>query len=248
MVPAVALAALLLQAGVAKPPAPPVSSGQEPALLEAQRLADLGKLSDAENAVRQYLGTNASSADAHYLLSYILFREQNPKASIAEYTEAARYRAPGALDLEVIGCDYLQLEDYAAADQWLTKSVGLNPQNAAAQYFLGRAKYNEKRFEEAVAAASTECLKLDPNNIKAADNLGHFLRRTGQDRGRTGGLPQSHCAGHRSQQSWAVPQPRHSACRESTPRRRPSHTSLKRFRSPLAIPEGTGSWEKRFCR
>jgi len=171
MVPAVALAALLLQAGVAKPPAPPVSSGQEPALLEAQRLADLGKLSDAENAVRQYLGTNASSADAHYLLSYILFREQNPKASIAEYTEAARYRAPSALDLEVIGCDYLQLEDYAAAGQWLTKSVGLNPENAAAQYFLGRAKYNEKRFEEAVAAF-TECLKLDPNNIKAADNLG----------------------------------------------------------------------------
>jgi tetratricopeptide (TPR) repeat protein len=170
MVPAVVLAALLLQAGATAPSAP-ISSGQEPALLKAQRLADLGKLSDAKNALSQYLESHANSADAHYLLSYILFREQNPKASIAEYTEAARYRVPSALDLEVIGCDYLLMEDYAAADQWLTKSVGLNPNDAPAQYFLGRAKYNEKRFDEA-AAAFTECLKLDPKNVKAADNLG----------------------------------------------------------------------------
>ena len=131
----------------------------------------MGKLSDAKNAVSQYLKSHANSADAHYLLSYILFREQNPKASIAEYIEAARYRAPSALDLEVIGCDYLLMEDYAAADQWLTKSVGLNPNDAPARYFLGRAKYNEKRFDEA-AAAFTECLRLDPKNVKAADNLG----------------------------------------------------------------------------
>jgi tetratricopeptide (TPR) repeat protein len=166
MVPAVVLAAFFLQAGVRR-----TSVSQEPALLEAQRLADLGKLSDAEVALRRYLETHASFADAHYLLSYILFREQNPKASIAEYTEGSRYRAPSALDLEVIGCDYLLLEEYAAADQWLTKSVGLNPTDAAAQYFRGRAKYNEKRFDEA-AGAFTECLKLDPTNVKAADNLG----------------------------------------------------------------------------
>jgi tetratricopeptide (TPR) repeat protein len=173
MVPAVLLAALLLQAGAQEAPVPPhpVSSGEEPALLEAQRLADRGKLSDAESAVRRYLETYASSADGHYLLSYILFREQNPKASIAEYAEAARYRAPSALHLEVLGCDYLLLEDYSAADRWLTKSVGINPDNAAAQYFLGRAKYNEKRFDEAVRAF-TKCLKLDPQNVKAADNLG----------------------------------------------------------------------------
>jgi tetratricopeptide (TPR) repeat protein len=128
-------------------------------------------LNQSETAVRGYLASHTDSADAHDLLGYILFKQQNPKASIAEYTDAARYRAPSALDLEVIGCDYLLLEDYAAADQWLTKSVALNPSDAAAQYFLGRARYNEKRFDQA-AAAFTECLKLDPNNVKAADNLG----------------------------------------------------------------------------
>jgi len=154
------LGALLLQARQA--PAP---------LAEAQALADRGKLNQAESAVRGYLASHADSADAHYLLGYILFKEQNPKASLEQYTAGARYREPSALDLEVIGCDYFLMEDYAAADHWLTKAVERNPRDAAAQYFLGRAKYNEKHFDEAVRAF-TECLKLDPNNVKAADNLG----------------------------------------------------------------------------
>ena len=140
-------------------------------LVEAQALLDQGKLTEAEGAVRGYLGTHADSADAHYLLGYILFKEQNPRASLEQYTDGARYREPSALDLETIGCDYFLMEDYAAADRWLTKAVEKNPGDATAQYFLGRAEYNEKHFNEAVRAF-TECLKLDPNNVKAADNLG----------------------------------------------------------------------------
>jgi len=160
MLGAVLLGALLMQAGQA--PAP---------LAEAQAFLDHGKLGEAESAVRGYLAGHTDSAEAHYLLGYILFKEQNPRASLEQYTEGARYREPSALDLEVIGCDYFLMEDYLAADQWLTKAVERNPGDAGAQYFLGRTKYNEKRFEEAVRAF-TECLKLDPNNVKAADNLG----------------------------------------------------------------------------
>jgi len=149
-----------------------LQASQRPApLAEAQALIDQGRLNQAESAVRGYLETQKDSADAHYLLGYILFREQNPKASLEQYTQGARYRDPSALDLTVIGCDYFLMEDYAAADRWLTKAVERNPGDAAAQYFLGRAKYNEKRFDEAVRAF-TECLKLDPNNVKAADHLG----------------------------------------------------------------------------
>jgi tetratricopeptide (TPR) repeat protein len=149
----------------------------EPALVEVQSLLDLGKLSDAESAARRYLDAHQGSADGHYLLGYILFREGNPKASIAEYTEAARYRASGALDVAVIGIDYFLMEDYAAADNWLTKAVDLNSNDALARYYLGRAKYNEKRFDDAVRAF-TECLKLDAKNVKARP----LLRRPGQNR------------------------------------------------------------------
>jgi tetratricopeptide (TPR) repeat protein len=143
----------------------------EPALLEVQSLVDAGKLNDAESTVRRYLEAHQGSADAHYLLGYILFREGNPKLSLAEYTEGARYRAPGALDLEVIGCNYFLMEDYDAADQWLTKSVELAPNDTQAKYYLGRAKYNQKRFADAVPIFA-ECLKLDPGNAKAANYLG----------------------------------------------------------------------------
>jgi tetratricopeptide (TPR) repeat protein len=140
-------------------------------LAAAQTLLDQGKLSDAERAVRAYLQTNKDSADGHYLLGYTLFKEQNPKASLEEYAAGARYRAPGALDLEVMGCDYFLMEDYASAEKWLAKSVEMNPRDVTAQYFLGRARYNQRQFDEA-ASSFAKCLKLDPKNVKASDYLG----------------------------------------------------------------------------
>src|SRR5579862_6013380 len=131
----------------------------EPALVAAQTLVDAGKLDEAAGAVRRYIEQNESSADGHYLLGYILFRQTNPKASLEEYRKGAMYRAPSALDFEVMGCDYFLLEDYTAADEWLTKSVELNPKEERARYYLGRTKYNEKRFDDAVREF-TECLKL----------------------------------------------------------------------------------------
>lgn len=143
----------------------------EPALVEVQSLVDAGKLNDAETAARRYLETHQSSADAHYLLGYILFREGNPKASLAEYMEGARYRAPSALDLETMGSNYFLMEDYAAADRWLTQSVEAAPHDAQTRYYLGRAQYNEKHFADAVRTF-TECLEQDARNSKAANYLG----------------------------------------------------------------------------
>ena len=173
MVPAVLFAALLLQSGSTEPTVPSHTgpANQALALIEAQASVDAGNLSEAEKTVRRYLADNANSADGHYLLGYVLFRQGNPKASLEEYRQGALYRTPVALDLEVMGCDYFLLEDYAAADQWLTKSVELDPRDAQTRYYLGRTKYNEKRFDEAVRAF-TESLRLGAKNVKAADNLG----------------------------------------------------------------------------
>ncbi|MGH9613687.1 MAG: tetratricopeptide repeat protein, partial [Bryobacteraceae bacterium] len=159
---------------------PPASGIQtEKPLAEAQSLIDLGKTGDAESAIRRYLETHKDSADGHYLLGYVLFREQNPKASIAAYTEAAQYRPPSALDLQAVGSDYFLMEDYASADKWFTKSVDLSPKDPLGRYYLGRTKYNEKHFTEA-ARAFIECLKLDPKNTKAEDNLGLSYEELGK--------------------------------------------------------------------
>src|SRR5579884_4113867 len=150
----------------------PYSGSNSPATLaEAETMLTYGLLGDAENATREYLSGHDDSADAHYLLGQILFTEQKPKDSLAEYTTGARYHVPDALDLKIVALDYVLLLDYIDADKWLNQSLAMNPIDSEAWYYLGRVKYSEERFEEAIWAFE-RCLQLDPHNIKAEDNLG----------------------------------------------------------------------------
>jgi len=143
----------------------------DPDLKHAQDLLDQGKIADAENAVRSYLMLHQRSADAHYLLGFVLFRKPDPRASLAEFTEAAKYRTPKASDLMIVGFDYVLLEDYADADKWFGRVLQWEPNNSSAWYYFGRTKYNENRSKEAIDAFE-RCLRLDPKNVKAEDNLG----------------------------------------------------------------------------
>ena len=170
-----------------------------PALVEAKSLLGQGRVNDAEHAVRQFLAAQPESAEGHFLLGHILFREirvdaaagaqldgvtviqtnseegalirKRARASLAEFTEGAKYHAPGAADLKIVALDYVLLEDYSDADKWLTKMLEWTPNDADGWYLLGRTKYNENRFAEAVAAFQ-QTLKLVPRNVKAEDNLG----------------------------------------------------------------------------
>ena len=98
-------------------------------------------------------------------------REEKAKASLEEFTAGAKYRNPSAADLKIVAFDYIVLGDYPDADKWLTKMLEWAPNDSDGWYNLGRTKYNENRFEEAISAFQ-QCLKLDPKNVKAEDNLG----------------------------------------------------------------------------
>jgi len=179
----------------------------DPLLAEANSLADKGITSEAEQRVRQYLAVHPDSANAHFLLGHILFREiqaearlesqlalqaqarmsgvkvlgqdssdakdrdEKAKASLGEFTAGAKYRAPSAGDLKVVAFDYVLLGDYLDADKWLTKMLEWAPNDSDGWYHLGRTKYTENRFAEGISAFQ-QCLKLDPKNVKAEDNLG----------------------------------------------------------------------------
>jgi Flp pilus assembly protein TadD len=176
------------------------TSGSADALLaEAHAVLEKGNINEADRLVRQYLQTHPDSADGHFLLGHILFREiqsearlerhlegvqvlgagvppakrgeENAKASLAEFTAGAKLHDPSAADLKVVAFDYVLLGDYVDADKWLTRMLAWTPSDAEGWYYLGRTKYNENRFAEAVAAFQ-RCLKLDPRNLKAEDNLG----------------------------------------------------------------------------
>lgn len=139
--------------------------------LQAQQLLRAGKLSEAEQAARAYVAGHEDSADGHYLLGSVLFLEKKARESLAEFTEGAKYRTPNAENLKVVASDYVLLSDYGDADKWFTKVVQWTPADVQGWYYLGRTKYNENRFEEAIEAFR-RCLQLDARNVKAEDNLG----------------------------------------------------------------------------
>ena len=160
----------------------------DPALAEANSLLQQGRPSEADPLLRSYLSQHPDSADAHFLLGQALFRqiqedtwagresnatlrEEKAKSSLAEFTAGAKYRTPSAADLKIVALDYVLLGDFSDADKWLTKMLEWTPNDSEGWYYLGRTKYNENRFEEAVRAFQ-QSLKLDPNNVKTEDNLG----------------------------------------------------------------------------
>jgi tetratricopeptide (TPR) repeat protein len=161
--------------------------GLDPVLTQANAFLQQGKPSDAEPLLRDYLAHHPNSADAHFLLGSALFREiqesasigssptgakeEKAKASLAEFTAGAKYGKPSASDLKIVSLDYILLGDYPDADKWFTKMLEWTPSDSEGWYYLGRTKYNENRFDEAVHAFQ-QCLKLDPQNVKAEDNLG----------------------------------------------------------------------------
>ena len=189
------------QAAFQSPRSVEASKETDPLFAEAKSLVDKGLASEAERALRQYLDKHKDSADSHFLLGYILFREiqesagikagtvaetysekaadgsdtsmreAKAKASLAEYTEGAKYHAPSSFDLKIVALDYVLLGDYVNADKWLARSLEWNPQDIDGWYYLGRARYNENKFAAAVDAF-LQCLKLSPGNVKAEDNLG----------------------------------------------------------------------------
>ena len=156
--------------------APSLASGQASSAATdpfqaAHQLLDKKQFAEAEHLLRGYLESHLSSADAHFLLGYTLFREDRPKDSLAEFTTGARFRRPGPSDLKIVGANYVVLGDYTDADKWLTMVVSESPLDAEAWYMLGRTKYNENRFQEAVQAFQ-KVLDLRLHDVKAENNLG----------------------------------------------------------------------------
>lgn len=148
------------------------SPGKTDALaLRAKALIQLGRFAQAEQSIRGYRFTHPESPDAAFLMAYILFRENNAKQSLAMYTEAAKLQRPTAEDFKIVGLDYVLLNDNADAVKWLERAAAEDSTSSEAAYYLGRAYFVQNSFDRAIAEFQ-RALKLNPDFIKAEDNLG----------------------------------------------------------------------------
>lgn len=149
----------------------PDNAGISGSLTHVFHLTKDGKYAAAEKDLRAFLQQDLNSADAHFLLGYVLYREQHPKSSLAEYTAGARIRKPKANDLAVVAMDYILLRDYTDADKWLTLATHWEPSSFLYLYYLGRTKYNEAQYQQA-ADIFKRALLLQPKSVRAEYNLG----------------------------------------------------------------------------
>ena len=99
----------------------PEHTAEADPLATERRLADSGALAESESLTREFLDKNPGSADAHFLLGYILFREQKAKDSLAEFTAGARTRHPSPADLKTVASDYVLLRDFSFIQRLLQR-------------------------------------------------------------------------------------------------------------------------------
>lgn len=147
--------------------------------LRAKALIHLDQFEEAQHCLNVYLKTHPRSADAKYLLAYVLFRRNKPSESLGMYTAAAALQLPTAGDLKIVGLDYVLLSDNPDAIRWLERSVSEEPNDSEAVYYLGRAYYVQNNFDKAIAAFERS-LELNPEYAKAENNLGLALAAKNQ--------------------------------------------------------------------
>ena len=140
-------------------------------LVTARKLIDGENLVGASTLLESYIKDSPSSAEAHFLLGYVLFRQKFAKESLAQFTAGAKIIPPSVTELKIIAADYILLGDFNDADKWLTNVVSSSPHDPDAWYLLGRTKYNENRFDEAIESFN-HTLSLRPHDVKAENNLG----------------------------------------------------------------------------
>jgi tetratricopeptide (TPR) repeat protein len=136
-----------------------------------QGLLEGARYHEAEGALRACLAQNSGSAAGHAMLAYALLRENKARESLEEYTRATSIAKPSAEMLERVGQDYALLGDWEDADRWTLRAVQMDPSDADAWYSLGRIRYTDQRFSDALSCFQ-RVLKLSPKNVKAQNNLG----------------------------------------------------------------------------
>jgi Flp pilus assembly protein TadD len=166
----------------------PVPSGSNPAatmdsassVAEAKKLMSSGHFQEAESILRSNLAKDDRFADTRYLLAYALLRQNHPKEALEQYTLAAALQTPTASELNDVAKTYVLLEDYPDADKWLARSLEMNPKDPETWYSLGRLRFTEQRFADALDCFK-RALELAPTSAKVENNLGlayYGLNRT----------------------------------------------------------------------
>lgn len=154
----------------------PHRSGQaantpEQFLQRAQSLAAGNRWAEAEPLARRYLEAKPESADGHALLALVLFKQQKPRESMAEYVETAKLRDLTASELKNFALSCALLRMFADAEKWLTRSLEMNPDDAKGWEARGHLKFEQQHYADGIRDFE-QSLRLAPKTVSAQTGIG----------------------------------------------------------------------------
>ena len=144
-----------------------------PSIAQEEPRADTS-LAEEETKLRKALERDPEAPADLYQLGLVLRQENKPRDSLDAYTRAARLLKPNADQLRSVALDYVLLNDYDDAIHWLRIALTFDPNNVDVLYSLGRCLYTQSSFPQA-EEAFTRVLQLQPEHLKAEENLGLTL-------------------------------------------------------------------------
>lgn len=141
------------------------------ALNRARLLLDASRWQDAAPVVTAYLQKHPDSGEAHSLMGLILYREHQPRASMAEFLSASQTEVLSAFDLRVFALDCAAIPDYPEAEKWMLRSIDRDDRDAATWEALGHVRYSMQQYETAIEALR-HALRLSPHTVSAEALIG----------------------------------------------------------------------------
>jgi tetratricopeptide (TPR) repeat protein len=146
--------------------------------LFAQRIHQ-NQLLQTRPLLEEYVKRHPNSWRALYQLGYVLFRLHDIHGSVVALSRSLQLNLRNAEAHKILGLNLTILGDMDRAQLELEQAAALAPHTAEIRYFLGRIYYTKNIFP--LARREFEAaLKLDPNYMKAYDNLGLTLEAIGE--------------------------------------------------------------------
>jgi len=138
------------------------------------------KFGEVEPLLRGYLEEYPKSWRALYQLGYVLFQTHRIRGSIEALARSLQLNLNNAEAHKILGLNLVIIGKYDQALLELEQAARLKPNSAEIRYHLGRIYYTRNVFPLAKREFEA-AIKLDPDYMKAFDNLGLTMEAMGDE-------------------------------------------------------------------
>jgi tetratricopeptide (TPR) repeat protein len=142
-------------------------------------LLALGRLDEAEAALRQAIAAAPANAQAHNNLGNVLMRRGRPADAVALYERAITLNPGYAEAQSNLGSAKHRLGRLDDAERALREALALSPRHTPALANLGLVLHDRARYADALAAYD-QALALDPHHATARANRAVLLLLLGR--------------------------------------------------------------------